>query len=154
MWLNATKFLRVFAGKCRKTAYSIGGRLLRNVEVKNKIQSLQDKFVESSGISALRILKEHEKVAFMDSEQIRSGWMKLKDFESLTDEQKACIQEITTKQVKRKGEGDEFIIEEWVKLKLYDKQKSLDSLSRMLGYDAPAKVKLDTNENIEITFDF
>lgn len=38
--------------------------------------------------------------------------------------------------------GDEPIEEEYVKIKLYDKQKSLDSISRMLGYDAPIKQEL------------
>ena len=37
--------------------------------------------------------------------------------------------------------GDE-IVEEFVKIECYDKQKSLDSIMNMLGYAAPKEVKL------------
>ena len=39
-------------------------------------------------------------------------------------------------------DGD-VIIDEWVKVTCYDKQKALDSLTSMLGYDAPAKVEVE-----------
>lgn len=68
--------------------------------------------------------------------------MLLKDFEALSEDEKACIRSIETKQVKRMtADGDE-IIDEFVKVTTYDKQKSLDALSRMLGFDAPTKVEL------------
>ena len=152
MWLNATK-AAVNAGYSEKTARSIGNQILTKLDIKKRIEYLKNNLAETSAISALRISKEHEKIAFMDSGQIRNGWMTLKDFESLTDEQKSCIQEITTKQVKRINDDGDLILDEWVKLKLYDKQKSLDSLSRMLGYDAPTKLSIDTSETVETTFD-
>jgi phage terminase small subunit len=84
-------------------------------------------------------LKEHEKIAFADAGQLRDGWIALKDFEALTEGQKACIQEVTSRQVKKVNDEGEVIVEEWVKIKLYDKQKSLDSIKDMLGFDAPEK---------------
>ena len=35
-----------------------------------------------------------------------------------------------------------MIVEEFVKIECYDKQKSLDSIMNMLGYAAPKEVKL------------
>ena len=79
-------------------------------------------------------------MAFADAGQIRDAWMKLKDFESLTADQKAIIQEVSTKTTKRTiMDGEGTIEEEFVKVKLYDKQKSLDSLSNILGFNAPVK---------------
>jgi phage terminase small subunit len=148
LWLNATK-AAINAGYSEKTAYSAGCRLLKNVKVQTKIKSLQDKLSETAEISALRVLKEHEKIAFSNFGQLRDGWITLKEFESLTDDQKACIQEISTKTIKRTlkqfidGEfTDDPIEEEWVKIKLYDKQKSLDSINAMLGFNAPEKKEL------------
>jgi len=152
MWLNATK-AAVNAGYSEKSARMAGSRLMTNDNIKKRIEHLKNNLAETSAISALRISKEHEKIAFMDAGQIRDGWMTLKDFESLTESRKACIQEITTKQVTKNGDNGEVVVEEWVKLKLYDKQKSLDSLSRMLGYDAPKKLDIDTDKVINITFD-
>jgi len=66
----------------------------------------------------------------------------LKDFDNLTDAERACISEIQTKESRRADGGDGIILEEWVKIKLWDKQKSLDSLSKILGFDAPTKIDL------------
>ena len=74
--------------------------------------------------------------------------MTLKDFESLTEDEKACIQEIQTKEARKSDGGDGIIIEEWVKLKLYDKQKSLDSISNMLGFNAPTKSEIKNQIDI------
>jgi phage terminase small subunit len=139
--LNATK-AAILAGYSKKTAYSIGGRLLKKVEIQNRINELRLNLSETAKISALRVLKEHEKIAFSDGGQLRSSWLKLKEFEQLTDEQKACIQEITSREVKRITDNGDTIIESWVKIKMYDKQKSLDSISTMLGFNAPEKREL------------
>ncbi|KAA6313277.1 hypothetical protein EZS27_035925 [termite gut metagenome] len=130
--LNATK-AAINARYSKKTAYSAGGRLLRNVEIQKRIKFLRDNLAETSEISALRILKEHEKMAFTNAGQLRDGWILLKDFQNLTDEQKSIIQEVTTRETKYGTE---------IKIKLYDKQKSLDSITAMLGYNAPKKTEI------------
>jgi phage terminase small subunit len=130
--LNATRAC-VLSGYSEKTAYAAGSRLLKNVKVQERIKYLKDNLAETAGISALRVIKEHEKIAFADAGQLRDGWMSLKEFESLTEEQKAIIQEVTTKETKYGTE---------VKVKLFDKQRALDSISNMLGFDAPVKTEL------------
>ncbi|MBD5584499.1 MAG: hypothetical protein HDQ88_05405 [Clostridia bacterium] len=94
-------------------------------------------------------MKEHERIAFSNAGQLRDGWISLKDFEKLPDSVKACIQEISTKTVKRVV-GEEPVEEEYVKVKLYDKQKSLDSICRMLGNDAPVKQELTGKDGAEL----
>jgi hypothetical protein len=59
--------------------------------------------------------------------------MSLKEFGNLTPEQKSIIQEITTKQTKYGTE---------IKVKLFDKQRALESISNMLGFNAPEKREL------------
>jgi len=88
--LNATK-AAINAGYSEKTAYSIGGENLRKPEIQARIRYMQDNLAETAQLSALRVLKEHEKIAFNDEE------------------------------------------------KTADKQKSLDSINNMLGYNAPTK---------------
>ena len=66
--------------------------------------------------------------------------MDLKDFESLSVDEKACIKSVETKRTKRVTPMGEDIIDEQVKITCYDKQKALDSIVNMLGYNAPAKV--------------
>jgi phage terminase small subunit len=156
---NATR-AAIKAGFSEKTAYSIGARLLKNVEIQNKIKSLKTNLAETSGISALRVLNEHKKIAFSSASDLRDGWISLKQFDSLSEDQKSCIQEISTKTerkfVKGSGEDDQgsWIEEEWVKVKLYDKQKSLDSISKMFGFDAPRKIDLGITDGIDLQIGF
>jgi len=130
--LNATK-AAINAEYSVKTARQIGTRLLSKVYIQEKIKFLQGRLAETSKISALRVLLELKKIAFADAGQLREGWMSLKEFEQLTDDQKAIIQEITTKETKYGTE---------VKIRLYDKQRSLDSINAMLGYGAPTKTEI------------
>lgn len=125
--------------QCDSTIWANASRLLDDSKVVARIDYLKSHLAEAAGISALQIVREHQKIAFSDATRIRNGWMSLKEFESLTDDEKACIKSIETKQTKRKtAEGDE-VVDELVKITCYDKQKSLDSIVNMLGYNAPIK---------------
>jgi len=129
---NATKSA-LKAGYSAKTAYSIGYENLRKPEIQKRIKEKQDNLAELAGISALRIVKEHEKIAFLNTGKLRNGWFTPHDYEMLTDDEKACIQEVTTKP---------GMFGDSLKVKLYDKQKSLDSLADILGIKAPTKTEL------------
>lgn len=130
--LNASK-AAIAAGYAAKSARITGCRLLTKPNIKSRIAYFKDNLAEASGISALRILKEHEKIAFANAGQIRRSWLTMKEFNSLTEDEKAIIQEITTRTTKHGTE---------LKIKLYDKQRSLDSINQMLGYDAPIKAEI------------
>ena len=88
--LNATK-AAINAGYSEKTAKEIGCENLTKPNIRARIKYMQDNLAETAQLSALRVLKEHEKIAFNDEE------------------------------------------------KTADKQKSLDSINNMLGYNAPTK---------------
>lgn len=112
---------------------------------------MQDNLAETAGISRLRVLNEHMKIAFSSIADLHNTWIKRKDFESLTNEQKSIIAEIDTKirteyEYNPDAKEREPISVEYVRIKLFDKQKALDAISKMLGFDAP--IKFDGNLNI------
>ncbi|KAA6350859.1 hypothetical protein EZS27_001706 [termite gut metagenome] len=115
----------------KKTVDRMGSHLLSKAKIQERIQYLKDNPAEIFRMSVLRVLEEHEKIAFADVGQLCDSWMSLKDFENLTPEQKAIIQEVTIRETKYGTE---------IKIKLYDKQKSLDSINAMLGCNASGKV--------------
>ncbi len=145
---NATQ-AAIRAGYSSKTAAEIGRQALNKKHIKDKIKQLQESLAETAGISALRVIQEHAKIAFSNAGQIRDGWMKLKDFENLTDDEKACIQSVSTKTTKRNIDGEE-VEDVFVNVKMYDKQKSLDSISKMLGFDAPIKQEITGKDGSEL----
>lgn len=141
---NATK-AAISVGYTEKSARVTGCKLLTKANVQKEIEKLKNNLAETAEISALRILKEHEKLAFSSIAHLHNTWLERADFENLTEEQKACIKSIATKVLKKNiGTSDEpdIVDVEYVKIELYDKQKSLDSLSRMLGYEAPVKTEI------------
>lgn len=130
------------AGKMKEaTINKRAVELLHNGEITGRLEYLKSHLAEAAGISALRIIREHEKIAFSDATRLRNGWMTLKEFESLTPEERACIKSVETRTRKIVGENGETVLEEQVKVTLYDKQKALDSISEMLGYNAPVKTE-------------
>ena len=147
--LNATQ-AAIRAGYSENTARSIASALLTKINIKTKIKYLQDNLAETAGLSRLKVLNEHMKLAFSSIADLHNTWIKRKDFESLTDDQKACIAEIDTK-VKTEWEYDpdtkerEPISVEYVRIKLFDKQKALDAITKMLGFDAPTKIETTLN---------
>lgn len=147
---NATRAAKA-AGYSESTAYSIGWENLKKPEIQLYIKHLKANLAEVAGVSPLMVIQEHMKIAFSSIAHLHNTWIERKEFEKLTDEQKSCIQEIDTKIVKRSmselnsstGEFEEIPINiEYVKVKLFDKQKSLDAINKMLGYDAPTKTEL------------
>lgn len=152
---NATK-AAIRSGYSEKTAYSTGSENMKKPEILARIKQMQANLAETAGISVLKIIKEHQKIAFTDAGQLRDGWIELKEFNALTDEQKACIQEISTKVVKQNigtKKEPEIVDIEYVKIKLYDKQKSLDSIANILGFNAPEVVDHNVNLNAKVTFE-
>jgi phage terminase small subunit len=139
---NGTK-AAIRAGYSEKTAYSIASENLIKPEIKSRIDYWKTHLEELAELSALMVINEHKKLAFSSIAHLHDTWITRKDFEDLTDDQKSCIAEIST-QVRSvfDSETKKPIEVEYVKIKLYDKQKSLDSISKMLGYDAPKKIAL------------
>lgn len=70
---------------------------------------------------------------------MHNSWIDRVEFDQLTDDQKACIKSIQTK-VEKRSYDDEVRNVEMVKIELYDKLAALNSINKMLGFDAPAKV--------------
>jgi len=125
-------------------------RLLRNANIKAYITEIQNNLEKIAGISKLMIISEHKKLAFSSIAHLHETWITRKQFNELTDEQKACIKSIEssveTKNIGgRNAANQKFIDVEMVKITLHDKQKSLDSLCKLQGYDAPIKTIADVN---------
>lgn len=150
---NATRaYHKVYGGESNEATRVKASQLLTNPNIKAYITYIQDRLEEASGISRLKVLQEYAKMAFSSIAHYHNTWIEKNKFEDLTDEQKAAIQEISTKEVKLYSDGEEIGIQEYVKIKLYDKQKALEAISKMLGYDAPLRVRLEQTTKPTIIF--
>lgn len=135
----------IAAGYSENTAAEIASENLTKPNILQYIKTLQGDLERTSGISRLKVLREHEKLAFNSIAHLHNTWIERKEFDKLTDEQKSGIAEITTQtRFERDYTADpegKVVQIDYVKIKLYDKQKALDSISRMLGFDAAEKIE-------------
>lgn len=142
------------AGYSEKTANVIASENLTKPYIQAYIKDLQADIEKIAGVSRLRVINEHIKLAFSSIAHLHNTWIERKDFELLTEDQKSCISEIST-QTRTVFQGEEHIpVEvEFIKIKLYDKQKALDSISKMLGYDAATKMEVKGSLILQISSD-
>lgn len=123
-----------------ESAKAAASRLLTNVNVQSYLKEIQQDLEKQAGISRLKVLREHQKLAFSSIAHLHNTWIERKQFDELTDDQKDCIAEISTQIKVGRDVNGNLTENEYVKVKLYDKQKSLDAISKMLGYNEPEKV--------------
>ena len=145
---NATQ-AAITAGYSKKTARNIGSQNLAKIHIQERIEHHKAHLEELLNLSKSKVLREHMILAFSSIAHLHNTWIERKVFEELTDDQKACIAEIDTKIVKKleteihEGEIVKVPYEvEYIRIKLYDKQKALDSITKIMGYDAPVKAEL------------
>lgn len=159
---NATRSYKVaYKGIKNDNVAGAGAKqLLRNIKIQAYIKNIQNDLEKIAGISKLRIVNEHLKIVDGTIASLHNTWIKRKEFEDLTPEQKACIAEIDTKikteyEYNPTTEQKEPISVEYVKIKLYDKQKALDALSKLFGYEAAQKIALsgDLSANLKVGFE-
>lgn len=131
----------IAAGYSESSAREIASQNLTKLNILAHIKYIQANLEIEAGISRLKVINEWKKMGFSSIAHMHNTWITLKDFEELTDDQKQSIESIETKTVKR--DFDETHIEtEYVKIKLYSKEKALENISKMLGYNEPEKVKV------------
>ena len=140
---NATRAYKAAYPNTRteNTASVEGHRLLRNPKIQSHLTEIQSDIEKIVGISKYKVLDEQMKIAYSSIAHLHNTWIERKDFEQLTESEKACISEISTQTRTVMDENGPSQVE-FVKVKLYDKQKALDSISKMLGYDAPTRTEL------------
>jgi phage terminase small subunit len=128
-------------------------KLLRNPKIQEYIEEIQKDIAKEAGISRLMVANELKKLAFSSISHLHLNWLERKEFDQLTEDQKACISEIDTKILKKNigtNDSPEIVDVEYVKIKLYDKQKAMEGLRKMLGFDTAEKIDLKHEGEVNI----
>ena len=120
--LNATK-AAIRAGYSERTAYSVGQRLLKNVEIQRAVAAAQAKRARRVEITADRVVAELAKIAFSDPRDLME-WgpdgVVLRPSAELSDDQAASVAEVAENNA-------------GLRLKKHDKVKALELLGRHIG---------------------
>jgi len=125
--LNA-KQAALRSGYSKKTARSVGAENLTKPDIAQRIAELKKQRNERVLIQADDIVMELQKIAFSSAADLHIDWNELKSWDDLDDGQKAVIASL--KVTESKGVDWSKTVTE---IKLHDKLKALDMLSRHLG---------------------
>ncbi len=138
---NATRSYKEAYPDCKTddSARAASSLLLTNINITDYLKEIQKDLEKQAGISRQMVLNEHMKLAFSSIAHLHNTWIERKEFDELTDVQKSCISEISTQIKTTRDVNGNLSENEYIKVKLYDKQKSLDSISKMLGYNEAEK---------------
>ncbi len=141
--LNATQ-AAIRAGYHEKTAYSMGPRLLKHVEVRECVAELKRALASKLEITQERVLKEWAYVAFanmQDFTRVTPEGDPYVDLSRCTREQMAALAETQVEDF-TEGRGENARNIRRVRIKFHSKPQALEALSKHLGlFEADNKQK-------------
>ncbi len=129
--LNATQ-AAIRAGYSKKTAYSMGQRLLKKVEIQKAIAKAKSKRQERTEITQDRVLAELAKIGFSDIRKALTSDGNLVDPQDWDDETAGAISSLEVVTVRGQGD-DERTFDHIHKIKVWDKLSALEKLGKHLG---------------------
>lgn len=138
--LNATQ-AAIRAGYSEKTAYSIGQRLLKHVEIQNALQKAMKEREERTEITQDRVLKEYARIAFFDPRKLFDDRGFPLEISEIDDDTAAAIAGLEVTE-----EMDSGVKCYTRKYKITNKLGALESLAKHLGLFEGAKEIGQNNE--------
>ena len=133
------------AGYSKNSITEIASQNLAKLHIQQYINFIKNNIEEECGITKMKVVKELSKIAFSSIAHLHNTWIERREFEELTNDQKASIESIDTKLQKRNigtREDPDIVDVEYVKIKLYSKLQASDLINKMLGYNVPEKKEL------------
>ena len=144
---NGTKaYLKVFPKSSYDAARTGAARLLAKANIRERIDELSEDLEKTLGISKQKVVLEFMNIAFSKFSSINRDWLTLKEFNELTPGEMACISEVKKETITMDGGATK----ETVKVKLYDKQRALENLSKLMGYNDQVDGQQDFNISFNI----
>lgn len=144
--LNATQ-AAIRAGYSEKTAYSIGQRLLKHVEIQERIQQAMKERATRTGITQDRVLREYARIAFFDPRKLFDEDGNPINISELDEDTAAAIAGLEVVQELNSETGRMSYTK---KYKITNKLGALDSLAKHLGmFDG----KQETHDSVTVVID-
>jgi phage terminase small subunit len=147
--LNATRAAKA-AGYSEKTAYSIGCENMIKPEIQTYLQERRLQIANSLQITQEKVIKEYAKVAFGDIRKFYTIDGALKSIHDLDDDAAGALAGVETydERVSDPDADETVTAGQTKKIKTYDKIKALDSICKVLGFNAPEKKNVQHNQKI------
>lgn len=121
------------AGFSKKSAEVTGSRLLRNAQVKAKIEAALGKVEEKAIITVAEVVSELKKIGFADLRKAYGTDNKLLPLAQIPDDVAAAMIGVESEELYSGSGQDRERVGDTVKVKLADKVRCLEALGKHLG---------------------
>lgn len=125
------------AGYSQKTSMTKASQLLRKVHIKRYIDFLQNDLAARCDVSAEMILLEMKKIAFANIKNVVDDRNGIRNFSDMDDEHTAAIGSVEVEEIFQGNGGTREVVGYNKKVKLLDKQRALEAINKMLGFNKP-----------------
>lgn len=147
--LNGTQ-AAIRAGYSKRSAKEIASENLTKPNIKKWIEEQQKAIAKRTELTQDRILQEYARIAFFDIRKIYNDANALIDIQDMDDDTAAAVAATETLEEYDSMDGVKILTGFTKKIKLWDKVKALDSISKVLGYNAPEKIQMDAVGTLNI----
>jgi phage terminase small subunit len=127
------------AGYSKRRAEATASDLLRRKDIKAHIKSKQGTISKKYDIKQERLLRELAAIAFSDIRKYYDENGRLKNIKDLDKDAAAALAGVETEELFEFIDGDKSRIGDVKKIKRWDKVKAIETINKMLGYNAPEK---------------
>jgi phage terminase small subunit len=117
---NATE-AAIRAGYSRKTARTIGSKLLTKVDIRAAVNAKLEQLEDASGVTAERVIRELARIGFSDVRELVDDTGRLRPLHELSNDVAATIASV------------EVLANFSTKIKVWDKPAALQTLCRHFG---------------------
>lgn len=140
----------ICAGYSKKTANRIASENLSKPDIQAFIQESQKKLSEKSAITLERVLKEYGRIAFTDIRKFYDEDGNLLPIHKLDDDAAAVLAGMDVDEIYEYADGIKIPVGLVKKIKRWDKKGALDSICKVLGFNAPDKIDQNINQRTVI----
>jgi len=120
--------------------------LLQKPEIKQYIEIIKQDVAGQVGISKIMMINELRKIATSNIAHLHDTWITRKDFQELDDDQRAAIQEISTKVINTIDHAEQPIQVEYVKIKMYDKRLAISEILKAMGWTNQDMININVQQ--------
>lgn len=148
-WNGTRAYQAAYPKASYDTARANQSKLLANTCIQDYISEIQKDLSKLTGVTAARNILELKKIAYSSMADLKKDWYSLEDYEDLPKEVKDAIFEVQHTETTFGEDGKK----EQVKVKMHDKQRAIEILNKMLGFNEPNKTDLNvTGDGISINY--
>lgn len=130
------------AGYSKKTANEQSTRLLAKVHISEYLQKKKNKVIDKLELSRETVLEGYRKLAFYDIRKFYDADGNILNVNSLDDETAFAL---VAFEVMEERTGQQVVLGYTKKIKTSDRKAALDSICKVLGFNAPDKIE---NKNV------